>query len=112
MEENIADGELHALSRDYGYALKFFLEEPDIYDNCRTMTELRDSFAKKYVDYLYQFDKEKVLRILMEYFILSYNEDIQFISKPAYLVSALCQNASFAMKFKRSQNDNLETKDV
>jgi hypothetical protein len=110
MENHIDDGELHALSDDYGYALKLFLEDPSIHENSSRMTELRDDFAKKYADYLYQFDKEKVIRILMEYLVLSYNEDIQFIFRPAYMVSSLAQNASFAMKFKRSQNDNLGEK--
>jgi hypothetical protein len=112
MEEYIPDGELHAISKDYAYALKYFLDKNSVEKNCENMTELQLDFAKKYAEYLLEFNKEKVMSILMEKMMQGWDEDLQFIFRPAYIVSSLTQNASFAMKFKRALNDNLKVKDV
>jgi len=110
MDNYIPDGELHALSKEYGYALKFFLDKNSPSDNAEKMTDIQFEFTKKYADYLMEFNKGKVIKILMQHLMQGYDEDFQFIFRPAYIVSSLAQNASFALKFKRSENDNLDEK--
>lgn len=109
----IADGEIHALSKDYGYIFKK-IENLDI--EFSSINEIQLDFFNKYAEYLYLFEKEKVLQIIVDNLMSSCgifgysSEDYKFIYKHSQMASSLSQYASFALKFKRSKNDNLENK--
>ena len=107
----IDDGEIHALSKEYGYALKFFLDNYSIQENYQIIAEIQRDFTQKYADYLMEFNKEKVMKVLMEHLIKGYDEDFKFIFRPAYIVNNIGDKATFSLKFKRAEKDNLDEKD-
>ena len=110
MQDYNFDGEIHALSKDWSYAIKS-VGQFNFNENDSTFTELRDEFYKKYAEYLYSFDKKKVLEILINYlcgFVFHTPEDFSIIYRPPWEFDALSQNGTFAIKFKRSKEDNLD----
>jgi hypothetical protein len=110
---NIDDGEIHALSDNYAYILKYIScekskDEFDEFDKSNPI--IQDNiidFYKKYIDYLIEFDKEKIVDHLINYFCFNSSE-IKFIFRPPWVVSCLSQKCSLALKFKRVKKDNLE----
>lgn len=102
------DGEVHSLSEDLAYACEK-IEEKGI----EQLSDLTKKYLRKYAEYLYEFDKEQVLGIVMGHFSPNEyghtSENIEFIFRPA-MPDHLGQPATFAMKFKRVENDNLDVK--
>ena len=110
MQDYNFDGEIHALSKDWAYAIKK-VDGFSIYKNDSKFTDLRDEFYKKYAEYLYSFDKDKVIEILLNYlcgFVFHTPEEFSLIYKPPYNITSLEQIGTFAIKFKRSKEDNLD----
>ncbi len=112
MENPIFDGEIHILSKEYGYISKE-IEINSLEAESTALCELQSSFLKKYAQYIYDFEKEKALDIIFNKLIDSIfsNEDFMFIYRPPHIASILSQNSIFSLKFKRSKNDNLDRTD-
>jgi hypothetical protein len=102
------DGEIHALSENYAYILTtcdedFTHEEIDA---------LLREHAEKYALYLYENDKEKVLKMitnsLMPGILNGYYTDTEVcvVLRPK-IYDKLNQKSSLVLKFKRAKNDNL-----
>lgn len=99
---DIADGEIHALSNDFAYILEYVdgnLSIKDFMDKHRV-------FLKKYIGYLLLNDPESCIEILLRHFYFS--DEFRVIYRDPWLVSSLSQKGSFAAKFKRVPNDNLD----
>ncbi len=111
MHETIFDGEAHLLSDQYGYiAIK--VDESVQLDS---FIDIAAPQVRKYCEYLYENDREKVIEYLMKIFTQQIhcgncNEDFQIIFRPACVVGDLNKYGTLAIKFKRSENDNLERK--
>ncbi len=112
MNEFIPDGEIHPISEDYAYCGKILREEIKLDANDIFLSKIQNDFFNKYAEYLYKFDKEKVIKLLISdlYSSMFHSEDFRLIYRPPWMASALSQYASFILKFKRSQNDNLDNK--
>jgi hypothetical protein len=110
MNEENADGEIHALDNNWAYALTLF--EPDNNYDIQQIHEHQTSLAIKYADYLLEFDPQFVMSILLDYIMPSRlgitDEKHQFIYRHPHQISMLAQKASIAIKFERSKSDNLE----
>lgn len=111
MEDTLFDGEPHVLSEKYGYIAN------RIHENIEqsNLHHYVEKSLDKYANYLYENDKEKVIKYLMEVLMFqvfqsSTPEDYQVIFRPPYMVSALAQYATLCLKFERSKKDNLEVK--
>lgn len=105
MENYIADGEIHAISKEWAYILKE-IDEIKIDETDLKFNKLRTELYEKYSQYLYDFDKEKVMEIIFEYmckFLFNTPEDFCLIYRPEFGKN----KATFALKFKRSDEDNL-----
>lgn len=110
MEDYIYDGELHALNSKWAYILKKY--EDDTYD-FNMNSECLDLY-RKYAEYLYACDKEKVIEYLMKIFQhhLTFKETTpgtQLVFRPPQSLGPLAQFATLALKFERSKNDTLVT---
>lgn len=111
MEDTIFDGEPHPLSEKYGYIAHRIhgnLEESNL---CQYV----EKSLEKYCNYLYENDKERVLKYLMEVLMFQVfqsntPEHYQVIFRPPYMVSALAQYATLCLKFERAKKDTLEVK--
>jgi hypothetical protein len=111
MENYIFDGKPHILDRKYGYITKKIIPMDLRIDRSSFMDEV-DSLLENYVEYLYENDKDKVIRYLMEVLRQqSYNfhtdECYQLIYHPPHLSGCLGQHAILSLKFTRADNDNL-----
>ncbi len=72
------------------------------------LSKINDDFHKKYALYLYENDKEKAVLYIKEKLIKNPPEDLMSIFRPKWENSSGSQNSSFALKFKRSENDGLD----
>ncbi len=111
MHNYIFDGEIHALSKEWAYIIKRI---DDLIDDNETLKirELHHDFCKKYSEYLSNFDKDEISyrhpKGLKPSNGLEGNEYVQFRYQPPWKVESLYQHATFAIKFKRVKNDNLD----
>jgi len=101
----IADGEIHAISDDYAYILQY-VRPNDIIQNS---DDLKRLFLKKYIKYLIDNKNENVIEILVDYFYMQGNDDFTFFYRPPWVGSCLSQKGSYVLRFKRIPNDNLES---
>lgn len=106
-EEYKADGKAHPLSGELGYILH---KKDDLFDMDLT-EDLKSECTKEYCKYLLEVDKEKVISYLIDYIQKNIPEDISYIFRPSYLNNNISLQASFALKFKRSPNDESFFKD-
>ncbi len=111
MNEIIED-EIHAISENYAGIISYFKNHESM-EVSETLTNKTEEFSKKYAEYLYSFNKEKVIEILIAYimpnlFGSTLDEDYQFIFRPEWNIVGLKKSAHFLLKFKRSKNDNLD----
>lgn len=106
------DGEIHTISEDYAYCGKVIREEVKLNNNESTISKTQNEFFNKYAEYLYKFEKEEVIKIIMDdlYSKMFHSENFQFVYRPPWMSSMLAQYATFILKFKRSKNDNLDNK--
>jgi len=107
----IFDGEIHVLSEEYAYILDF-LKSSHTIDEMQISHEKILEFSKKYAEYLLLFNKEKVMKILVNYimpnhFGSTYDEDYEFIMRKPQMISSSAKYGTIAMKFKRATNDNI-----
>ncbi len=100
--EYILDGEIDLLSDEWAGAFRvveefeFSLENPNF-------IRLQKEFFGKYLQYLYSFDMEKLIDILIDKLIRDPSEEVAIIYRPSW--AGL--EPTFGIKFKRSKNDNL-----
>jgi hypothetical protein len=111
MDNYIFDGEPHALNSEYGYLIKR-INEPFEHEKLDGYVSIQ---LKKFAEYLYHFDKNKVIEYLIEIlksqiFHEGSSKDYEIIYRPAHMVGCLAEFSTLALKFKRSKNDNLEEK--
>jgi len=103
------DGNIHPLDSNFAIIGHVF----DNIENIEGVREFQIEFSKKYAEYLYSFDKDKVIEILMNELMKAmspfhYPPDyFQFIFKPENHIGSFKQNASFILKFQRAEKDNL-----
>lgn len=114
-DEYIDDGKIHPASREYAYILKFL--DQDIIFDCENqiLNNFIENSLKEYAEYLIQFEREKILEIIIQHFRpigigMHTDENITFGYRPIWNVKDLNQKANLYFKFKRSQNDNLDEK--
>jgi len=115
MEYNF-DGKIHAINKDYASILKKTDVDvkSNVMDGLSSLSELVKDYSHQYAEYLYEFNKEKVIKILEEKISefgingCTFDEDYQFIYRPPWAVGALLKDGSFALKFKRAEKDNLD----
>ena len=110
MEEYIFDGEPHAIDSKLAYILKKVDPSEKEFD---MEQEFMDMY-RKYAEYLYESDKEKVIQYLMKIFnhYVTFDEsvpDTTRIYRPPHMSNALSQYATMALKFNRSEKDTLVT---
>lgn len=110
------DGEIHALSNDWAYLIKK-IKEFNINIDHTEIQEAQREFYKKYAEYIYNFNKEKAIEMILEKLttcnLLGYTpDDHQFIYRPPEVMDCLAQFGTIALKFRRAQKDNLGEKDV
>ncbi len=113
MKAENADGELHPLSHDQGYALRYIHYGNSCESDLDEVLKIQQDFTKKYVNYIIENDMDKVRVILERHFAPNVitghtSEDLMFILRPPWIISCLAQKASFVMKFKRVPNDSLK----
>jgi len=107
MDNYILDGEPHALDKKTAYILQ------KIEDTSReNVHEMTVSFLRKYAEYLYQNDKEKVMEYLMKIFenMLDFDKTpkgTSLIYRPPHIASSLSQYGTLAFKFVRAKEDTL-----
>lgn len=110
MMEEILDGEIHVISKDYAaIAEKLNIDkELTIEDKLRIV---KDNYVKKYAEYIYTNNKEFCLKLIEDEINIGrtgeLNEEFQFIYRPPWFASILSDYATIALKFKRRENDNL-----
>ena len=107
MESYKFDSEIHELSKDYAYISKKINVEN--FEDCAD--EMYD-FAEKYIDYLLEYDKQKIKKILLRRIMPNVNgctvdEDCTFIYRPACHLDKLSQIGTLSLKFRRAKKDNL-----
>lgn len=106
IEEN-ADGEIHALDERFAYILIKVTVEWQKNKLC-TLDYYKRILSKKYAEYLINFNKEAVLKILIDYIMFSPTyETHTFIYLPSYYFSCIADFSSIALKFPRAEKDNL-----
>lgn len=118
MDEPNFDGKIHAISKDYAAILnKTDIDiKQIIFDQLTPLSHHIKDFSNQYAEYLYQFNKEKVIKILEEKIYdlglngCTFDEDYQFIYRPPWVADVLYQFGTIAIKFKRSEKDNLDDK--
>ncbi len=112
MNNYIADGNIHPLSDELAYCLKIF-NDIEFSNTDFFLSQISYDMIRKYAEYLYDFDKEKVIACLIETFSPNLHgythEDVQLIYRPP-MNDYLHQKSSLALKFKRAKNDNLDEK--
>lgn len=103
------DGEIHPLSEEFAYISEYVERS-----NCcfQEISRLQKKFLKKYADYLYEFNKEKAIEMILEnienyHFLGASESDFQMIYRPPYIVSSLATRGCVGLKFKRSKNDKI-----
>lgn len=111
MEDIICDGEVHAISQDYGYICNRIFEKLDK----ETLSDYVNQQLIKFIDYLYINDKEKIVDYLINIFNYQVihnikDENYDVIFRPEIMSNSLAQFSTLALKFKRAENDNLEVK--
>jgi len=89
----IADGEIHSLSEDLNYILRFVDVKDDTDEN---ISLIKEEFLCKYSNYLMKTENLELPHMI----------DSHFIYRPHWLSGPLTQNASIALKFKKSNNDH------
>ncbi len=115
MEYNF-DGKIHAISKDYAAILKKTHVDVQltIMDGLSSLSELVKDYSHQYAEYLYEFNKEKVIKILEEKISelgingCTFDEDYSFIYRPPHSIDPISQYGSIALKFKRAEKDNLD----
>lgn len=116
MNNEICDGNIHPLDKNFAYIFQPLPFNGEENENLIELSKKQKEFAKKYADYLIRTDKEKVIKILMDYIIpdcfgRSNDFNHQFIFRPPWMTSYLAQKAHLVLKFKRSERDNLDEGD-
>jgi hypothetical protein len=109
MKHPIFDGECHAIpdSEEYAYiAHKVGNDEKEIQKKIEQQIE-------KFAEYLYENDKDEVISLLTDVFRAQIMcgctpERYQIIHRPPWVVGALAQYGTIALKFKRSEEDDLD----
>lgn len=105
------DEEIHAISKDFAAILGKFPIELDETQRLIAVQAKQVEYIRKYAKYLMEFDKEKCFDILSHYLMpncMGYTEETHsFIYRPPWIVGSLSQFATLSLKFKRSENDNL-----
>ncbi len=100
--EYIFDGEIHILDDNLAYAilLKPYNNQEEIYND-------KKLFIEKYFNYIQKTDPEKLMKMTLSFFYgFTDLEEVDFIFRSKETTNLLNYKGSFAMKFKRSKNDN------
>lgn len=111
MSDYIFDGEIHPLSEDYAYITKK-IDKTKNFEDWSDLSDLQYDFIEKYVEYLIEYNKERIKEILTTRFMpdikgRSYDEDCTFIYQPNFPMDSLSHKGTLSLKFKRSSKDNL-----
>ncbi len=112
MNEFNPDGEIHPISEDFAYCGKILKEDVKLDENDRSLCKTQNDFFNKYAEYLYEFDKENIIKLVKHnlYNKMFHTDEFQIIYRPYWMVGILAQNAHMLLKFKRLKNDNLDGK--
>ena len=95
------DGKIRALNSDWAGLAK---ECGKLDENFSEFSEFKEEFFIKYIDYLFENNKKIVVNMCLNYLCSTgVHDDLILIYRPP------CDGlgGTFAMKFKRVENDNL-----
>ena len=115
MNHPIFDGECHAISEEYAYIASTVQHEGNNCVELETLQSKIDQHLAKYAEYLVNQDKQKAIGLLTDVFRAQVMRDCtpeyyKLIHRPPWMVCAFAQYGTLALKFKRSENDNLDKK--
>lgn len=111
MSDYIFDGEIHPLSEDYAYITKK-IDQTQNFEEWANLADLQYDFVEKYVEYLLEYNKERIKEILTKRFMpdmkgRTYDDEYMFIYKPYWEACGSIDTATISLKFKRSPKDTL-----
>lgn len=104
MMEYKLDGKVHRLDKGYAYISMLIDDEKPISE----IEKHKKEMIKEYVKYLMANNRTKCLEILISHFYPRESQEYSFIYRPAHMMGVLAQQGCISLKFKRSENDDLD----